>query len=114
MGVKRYEDLATFQFAVEFKTAVYDLIARSPPARHDFKFLGQINDAVSGIERCIVEGFKRGNAAENVNFLRYALGSIEEARIAVRDGIPRGHFRQADCRAAWIGDDAARMRLPRI
>lgn len=80
MGVERVEELVAYQFASEFKLEVYRLIDQSVGARRDFKFKAQLQDAASGMEATIVEGFGRRHAAEFAVFLRYALASLAEAR----------------------------------
>jgi four helix bundle protein len=92
MGVQRPEELIAFQLAEEFKLGVYRLIEGCRPMAHDYKFKDQLWDATSGIERCVGEGFRRRRPAEFSMFLRYALGSLEESIIALKDGVSRKYF----------------------
>jgi four helix bundle protein len=101
MPVQRIEDLIAFQFAGEFKLAVYDVIERHPDVKRSFKYREQLDDAASGIERAVAEGFGRNHPGEFVQFLRYALGSLAEATTCLRDGIHRHFFTEADCITAF-------------
>ena len=105
MTVRQVEDFGAFHFATEFRLEVYRLIERSPGASRDFKYRGQLQDAVSGIEGTMAEGFGRGRPKEFALYLRYSLGSIRESQARLRDGIDRGYFREANCRLAftWAG-----------
>ena len=111
MGVSRIEDLVAYHFAGEFKLEVYGLINTSPEARRDFKFKAQLQDAASGIEATISEGFARINAGDFAVFLRYALASLAEAKTYVKDGVDRGYFREADCRLAFVWAERSRRAI---
>jgi four helix bundle protein len=100
VSIERVEDLIAFQFAEEFKLAVYDLIERFPVVQRSFKYREQLDDSASGIERAVAEGFGRRNPAEFAQFLRYALGSLAEATTCLRDGVQRKFFTEADCDVA--------------
>jgi four helix bundle protein len=99
--VTRVEDFGAFHFATEFKLEVYRLIEESLGASRDFKYKSQLQDAVSGIEGTMSEGFGRGRPKEFALFLRYSLGSIRESQARLRDGIDRGYFREASCQVAF-------------
>ena len=101
MSIPRIEDLIAFQFAGEFKLAVYDVIERHPDVKRSFKYREQLDDAAAGIERVIAEGYGRNNPGEFVQFLRYALGSLAEATTCLHDGIHRHYFTEAECATAF-------------
>jgi len=101
MRAGRIEELVAFSLAREFKLEVYRLVDSTTGTRRDFKFEDQIRDAASGVERALNEGFHRKLDTEFVHFIRYALGSLGEAKGHIEDGIHRGHFVEADCRAAF-------------
>lgn len=101
MAVSRVEEFAAYQFADEFKEEVYRLIRESPGAFRDFKFRGQLEEAVSGIQGTMAEGFGRRWPKEFALYLRYSLGSIRESQTRLRDGIQRGYFQEPDCAAAF-------------
>ena len=100
MGVRCVENLITFQLAVEFKIEVYRLVDRHH-AKIDFKYESQLRSAVSDIEADLAEGFARNVPGEFFQFIRYARGSLEEARRRLRDGIDRHVFTDADCKEAF-------------
>jgi four helix bundle protein len=101
MPIRRVEDFGAFDFAGEFDTQVNELIKGSPQAQRAYKFREQLEDAADGIKRSMVEGFARRNPAEFATFLRYALGSLAEAVVAVRQGIGHGYFIEAQCECAF-------------
>jgi len=92
MGVRRLEDLAAFQLAVEFKLQVYRIIRESPDAAGDWRFRSQWSEAASSVEMCIAEGWYRYGAGELVTFLRYSRASLAEAERWLGDGVARGYF----------------------
>lgn len=100
MGVKRIEDLVAFQQAVEFKLEVYAIVRRHPLAGRNWKYRDQLFDAASGVEANIAEGWRRYGAADMIRFLRYASGSLEEARVRLLDGVARGYFTEDTCLGA--------------
>ena len=99
MGVKRLEDLEAFKLALEFKQGVYRLVSGCDEARRDYRFKSQLFDAAAGVPANIAEGWKRFSAGAMSIFLTFALSSLEEAKVWLRDGIDRGYFSAADCTA---------------
>jgi four helix bundle protein len=85
--VSHVEDFAAYDFAVRFKLEVYRLIRESPGASKNMKYREQLADAVSGIEGAMSEGFGRGRPKEFALYLRYSLGSLNEAKTRLQDGI---------------------------
>jgi four helix bundle protein len=102
VGISNVEDFAAYDFAVRFKLEVYRLIKESPGATKNFKYREQLEDASSGIEGAMSEGFGRRRPKEFALYLRYSLGSLNEARTRLQDGIDRGYFREAACKQAFI------------
>jgi four helix bundle protein len=100
MGVKRLEDLVAFQQAVAFKLEVYAVVQRHSTAQRDFRYRDQLFDAASSVEANIAEGWRRFSAIDMIRFLRYAAGSLEEARVRLLDGVARGYFGQDACQQA--------------
>ena len=90
MGVKRLEDLVAFNLATEFKLEVYKLITEHPRAERDFKYCGELREALSSGESNLAEGWRRYRKRDMANFVRIALASVEEAKVRLRDGIRRG------------------------
>jgi four helix bundle protein len=96
MGAKSLEELLTYRLAREFKLEVYRLVRESPGASGDYRYRDQLFDAASGVESCVAEGFRRYGAAEFAQFLRYALASLTEAELRLKDGVDRKHFAADD------------------
>jgi four helix bundle protein len=97
VGVKKLEDLVAFLLAVEFKRGVYRVVKASPDAFADLRYRSQIFDAARSVEANIAEGWKRFSPADRARFFRIALGSLEEAKVRLRDGVDSGYFTAADC-----------------
>ena len=97
MGVKKLEDLVAFLLAVEFKRGVYRIVRASPDAWADLRYRSQIFDAARSVEANIAEGWKRFSAGDMARFFRIALGSLEEAKRRLMDGVDSGYFTEADC-----------------
>ena len=98
--VQRLEDLIAFQQAVEFKREVYRIVRQHPSAERNWRYRDQLCDAASSVEANIAEGWRRFPPADMVRFLRYALGSLEEARVRLLDGVERGYFAANVCERA--------------
>ena len=95
---------------------VYRLMPRNSEAWSDFRYRSQLFDAASSVEANIAEGWRRFGAGEMVLFLRYALASLEEAKLRLKDGVDRGYFKLGDCAAVFeLGNrcGAATMALLR-
>ena len=98
MGVKRLEDLVAYQLALEFKKRVYALVRENPEAFRDYRYRSQLFEAVASIEANVAEGWRRFEAGEMSQFLRFALASLEEAKRRLMDGVHRGYFTDVDYR----------------
>ena len=101
MGVRLVGELWAYQLAQAFKREVYRLVDESHGASRDFKFKDQLRDSASSVPRNIGEGFRRFGAAEIAHFLNIALGSLEESKINLVDGIDRKYFTAAACAKAF-------------
>ena len=114
MAIRKLEDMAAFQLALDFKLRVDKLVREHPLAQRDLRYRDQLFDAASGVESNIAEGWRRFAAREMCQFLRYGMASLEEAKRRVRDGIHRGHFSAEACAELLnVGDrcGAATMAL---
>ena len=101
MPVTRVEEFAAYDFAVRFKLEVYRLINESRGASKNQKYRAQVEESTSGIEGAMAEGFGRRKPKEFALYLRYSLGSLNESKTRLRDGIHRGYFRERDCQPAF-------------
>ena len=102
MGVKKLDDLVAFLLAVEFKRGIYRIVRSSPDAWADLRYRSQIFDAARSVEANIAEGWKRFSAADMARFFRIALGSLEEAKRRLMDGVDSGYFSAADCKDTLV------------
>lgn len=92
----KLDELIVWQLACEFEKQVLDLLQRTPVARRDFRFTGQLTDAATGVPSNVTEGFHRFRAAEFAQFLRYSRASLAEAEKRLLTGVRRNYFAQAD------------------
>ena len=112
MGVQRLEELLAFQSAVEMKLAVYALVRVHPSAAEDVRFRAQLFDAAASVEMNIAEGWRRHNAGEFSQFLRYSRASLEEAERWIHDGVARRHYSIAEAqRALDLADTCGRLTM---
>lgn len=109
MPVCHVEDFAADDFAVRFKLEVYRLIKESPGASKNLDYRQQLEEASSGIEGAMSEGFGRGRPKEFALYLRYSLGSLNEAKTRLQDGVDRGYFRRAACEQAFLWAERCRI-----
>jgi four helix bundle protein len=100
MIVRRYQDLTTWQLTEGFRREVFRVIRGSAEGWRDHRFRSQIVSACRGPSKHVAEGFLRKSPGEFARFLAYALGSIGETELHLRDGIELGYFPEADCREA--------------
>ena len=96
MKIDRFEDLDSYQLAVELRREVFRLSSKGP-VTPDYKFVTQIRDAARGGPRNISEGFSRFKPNEFVNFLSYAKASIDESKNHILDGFESGYFTREEC-----------------
>jgi four helix bundle protein len=99
MVARRFEDLEAWQLADALKKEVYRLIGRGPASR-DYGFCTQIRQSAASIPRNIAEGFGRFRPRPFGQFVDVAIGSATETLDALKDGVDRGHFVEADVEPA--------------
>ena len=100
MGVKTLDELIAFQQASAFKIAVYAIVRKHPAADRDYRYRDQLFGAASSVEANIAEGWRRFGGPDMIRFMRYAVASLEEARVRLLDGVDRGFFDRAVCEEA--------------
>ena len=89
MGVRRHEDLVCWQLSMQLHECVVAIVAKEPGKSHR-DYCDQLLRAVAGAAPAIAEGFARYSATDFKRFLRYALGSLAEARTHLQMGRQRG------------------------
>jgi len=97
MGAKKVDDLIAFQLAGSFKKEVYAIVRVHEKAGRDFRYRDQLFDATSSVEANIAEGWRRFPEPDMIRFFRYAISSLEEARVRLLDGVDRGYFPRQVC-----------------
>jgi four helix bundle protein len=95
MVARTFEELEAWRLADALKKEVYRLIGAGPVAR-DFAFCSQIRESAASISRNLAEGFGRFRPRPFAQFVEIALGSAAETLDALKDGVDRGHFEEAD------------------
>jgi four helix bundle protein len=95
MVARTLEELEAWRLADALKKEVYRLIGTGPVSR-DFAFCSQIRESAASISRNLAEGFGRFRPRPFAQFVEIALGSAAETLDALKDGVDRGHFEQAD------------------
>jgi four helix bundle protein len=95
MVARVFEDLEAWQLADALKKEIHRLIASGPAAR-DLAFCSQIRRSAASVPRNIAEGFGRFRPRPFGQFVDVAIGSATETLDALKDGVDRGHFRDAD------------------
>jgi four helix bundle protein len=89
MGVRRHEDLVCWQLSMQLHERVVAVVAKEP-ARRDREYCDQLLRACAGAAPSIAEGFARFTPTDFKRFLRYALGSLAEAKTRLQLGRQRG------------------------
>ena len=78
-GVKDFTELLFWQRARQLSKRIFFFTKRSPFAS-DKRLVVQINDSSESVIANIAEGFGRGTQGEFIQFLGYALGSLNETQ----------------------------------
>jgi len=100
MGVKRLEDLVALKAAVAFEEEVQAIVRAHPGVQHDRTYRDRVFDALASIKGNIAEGWGRRGAGQMCLFLGHAVGSVDEPRRRLIDGVVRGYFSLAACEKA--------------
>jgi len=100
VGVRRYQDLITWQLADAFKNEVTRIVRGSREAWLDLKYRSQVLEASRAVGKDVAEGFLRCSPRQFATFLDYALASMAEAELRLSDGIELAYFPETECHAA--------------
>jgi four helix bundle protein len=95
MGAKTFTELAAWQRSDELRTFVMELTARPQVAR-DLRFCDQCKAAARSAPNNIAEGFGRYHHREFAQFVRIALGSLQEVRDQTREAYERRFISEAE------------------
>ena len=89
-GVRVFTELRIWQQSREWSNQIYQHTKNGPFAR-DRRLVAQINDSSSSVMANIAEGFGRGTQGEFVQFLGYAIGSLNETQSHLTVAYDRGY-----------------------
>lgn len=78
-AVRRFTELKFWQEAREWSKNSYQL-TKQGEFKQDRRLVAQINDSSESVMANIAEGFGRGTQGEFVQFLGYAIGSLNETQ----------------------------------
>ncbi len=78
-GVQKFTDLLIWTRSRQWSKEIFQATKISPFST-DYLLLVQINDSSESVAANIAEGFGRGSQGEFVQFLGYALGSLNETQ----------------------------------
>lgn len=78
-GVRDFTELRIWQQARDWSRRIFQLTRRESFSG-DRRLVSQINDSSESVMSNIAEGFGRGTQGEFVQFLGYAIGSLDETR----------------------------------
>ena len=79
MGVQVFTDLLIWQRSREWSKVIF-FETQKQPFLGDRRLVEQINDSSESISANIAEGFGRGTQGEFIQFLGYAIGSLNETQ----------------------------------
>ncbi len=78
-GVRNFTDLKFWQRSRQWSKSIFQF-TKNAPFRSDKRLVIQINDSSSSVVANIAEGFGRGTQGEFVQFIGYAIGSLNETQ----------------------------------
>jgi four helix bundle protein len=91
---KEFTELVAWQLSDELRRLVLSIVAQ-PHVVRDFKYCDQSKDAARSASSNIAEGFGRFRHKEFAQFLRIAMGSLQESKDLLIDGRERGYLTDA-------------------
>jgi|SRR5689334_7328552 four helix bundle protein len=95
MAARTFEELDAWLLATELKRRVYEILTGSSAAR-DADFCNQLRSAAGSAPANISEGFGYYNHPQFARHVRIAIGSLDETRNYLRDGIERRFWTDQD------------------
>ncbi|MBX9584059.1 MAG: four helix bundle protein [Gemmataceae bacterium] len=111
MGVQHFADLLIWQRARAWSKAIYGH-TRTPAFEADRRLAAQVNDSSASVMANIAEGFGRGTQGEFVQFLGYALGSLNETQSHLTAAYDRGYVPRDNYAALFgEGNDIRKMTV---
>src|ERR1043165_4063343 len=90
-GVSQFTDLIFWQKARALSKAIFQE-TRKAHFSEDRRIVEQINDSSESVMSNIAEGFGRGTQGEFIQFLGYAIGSLNETQSHLIAAYDRGYL----------------------
>ena len=109
-GARDFSQLVTWQLADALRIEVVKLTQTAPCAT-DWKFRGQVEDAIDSVCRNIAEGFGADTHAQFAWFLRVSRRSLNEVRDALRSALLKRYWTAAELSPAF---DLTRRLYPAL
>src|SRR5687768_72397 len=91
MGARRFEDLEAWKLANALKLEVYAITATGAASK-DRDFCRQIRKSAASSSRNIAEGFGRFRPRPFAQFMEFSIGSTNETKDALLDGVDQDYF----------------------
>ena len=79
MEIRDFEDLETYQLALDLADWIYDITATFP-AEEKYNIISQLKRAGTSIGANIAEGYGRFHYKENIQYCRMSRGSLSETK----------------------------------
>jgi four helix bundle protein len=92
---RRVEDLICWQLADRLRQLIVEHTAAGTTAASDFRFTGNLRDAISSACRNQAEGFAKYHHRQQKPYFSTARSSLAEVNDGIRDGLQRQHFTEA-------------------
>jgi four helix bundle protein len=109
-GARDFSQLVAWQLADALRIEVVKLTQAAPCAT-DWKFRGQVEDAIDSVCRNIAEGFGADTHAQFAWFLRVSRRSLNEVRDALRSALLKRYLTAAELSPAF---DLTRRLYPAL
>jgi four helix bundle protein len=99
-AARSFTELQCWQRARKWSRMIYRLTCR-PPFSRDERLVVQINDSSESVSANIAEGFGRGTQEQFIQFLGYALGSLDETQSHLCAAYDRSHITKEQFAQLW-------------
>jgi four helix bundle protein len=93
MVARRFEELECWQLARDLERRVFAFISKPPVSGH-FDYCRQIRESSKSSARNIAEGFGRYYPGDFARFTRNAIGSLNETRDHLAEGLEKNYLSQ--------------------
>ena len=112
-GVRAFNELHCWQEARSLSRDIYQR-TKAKSFAEDRRLVVQINDSSESVMANIAEGFGRGTQGEFIQFLGYALGSLDETRSHLVAAYDRQYLTKTDYEALFRRGIAIRKMIVKL